>query len=461
MTADAVVRYRAGVLERLKAYAAHDCRNDRIECELTDAIGHTIKKRNPATPLSYVSAEKYILAAINWLRFDRVTSFRDHFRTVDVLLVDDITLRILYDHQLFSLQNAGGASRYHYELARYLGSVADARVELLLGLSGTVFPFRELASERTSVVQAESKKPPGPSRYILNEILGNGLSLLRGKLDIYHPTLYRRMPLVRSRKIVVTHHDCVYERFPELLRNPDRVIRAKRNSFAAADAVICVSESSRKDLVRFYGVDERKLHVIHHGLTRLGRDPAIADPFHSERPRPYVLYVGSRSPYKNFGGLLRAFAWCNLQEIFDLVAIGGGALRETERATARELGIEKVVQVYPVGSDALLAEAYANAELFVYPSLWEGFGFPPLEAMSLGCPVLVSNCSSLPEVCRDGATYFDPNDPGSLGRSLAEAVSLKSSDSPLIARGKEVAASYDWRRCGQQTLELYRACLGN
>jgi len=370
-------------------------------------------------------------------------------------------LRILYDHQLFSLQNAGGASRYHYELARYLGSVADARVELVLGFSGTAFPFKGLASERISVTQIESKKPPGASRYILNETLGNGLALLRGKFDIYHPTLYRRMPLVRSRRVVVTHHDCVHERFPELFRNPGRVMRAKRNSFAAADAVICVSESSRKDLVKFYGVDEKKLHVIHHGLSKLDRDPAVAERFHGERPRPYVLYVGSRASYKNFGSLLKAFARCKLQETFDLVAVGGGALREGEQVAAQELGIEKALHVYPVGDDALLAEAYAKAELFVYPSLWEGFGFPPLEAMSLGCPVLVSNCSSLPEVCRDGAAYFDPSDPDALARSLAESVSLKSSSSRVIARGKEIAAGYDWRRCGQLTLDLYRACLGN
>ena len=370
-------------------------------------------------------------------------------------------MQILYDHQLFSLQNGGGASRYHYELARHLGSIPDIRIELLLGFSGTVFAFRELASEHTSVIHLRSEKPPGASRYLVNELLGNGIAMVRGKVDIYHPTLYRVMPLVRSRKIVVTHHDCAHERFPELFRNADRVIRAKRELFAAADAVICVSESSRRDLLRFYKVEEKKLFVIYHGLSRLARDPAMAEQFRNSRSRPYVLYVGSRAPYKNFEGLVRAFARCQLQDAFDLVAIGGGALLAAETALARELKIDQALHVYPSASDALLAGAYANAELFVYPSLWEGFGFPPLEAMSLGCPALVSNCSSLPEVCRDGASYFDPNDPGSLARSLAEAISPKASNAPVIARGKEIAASFDWRRCGEQTLALYRACLEN
>ncbi len=133
----------------------------------------------------------------------------------------------------------------------------------------------------------------------------------------------------------------------------------------------------------------------------------MAGHFRSNRSRPYVLYVDSRAPYKNFSGLLRAFARCHLQDTFDLVAVGGGPLLAPELATTHELKIDQSLQVYPVVSDALLAEAYANAELLVYPSLWEGFGVPPLEAMSLGCPVLVSDCSSMPEICRDGASYFD------------------------------------------------------
>ena len=368
-------------------------------------------------------------------------------------------MRILYDHQVFSLQNAGGASRYYYELARYFAARADTRLDLVLGFSGTALPFRDLSSSSTRVTLLSTKLPPGLPRYVINELLGNAVAIFRGKFDIYHPTLYRSMPIVRSRKIVVTHHDCVHERFPDLFPNVDRIIRAKRKLFAAADAVICVSESSRRDLVRFYKVDEKKLCVVYHGLSRLQRDPVGAGQFRSGRSKPYVLYVGSRARYKNFEGLLRAFAQCHLQDTVDLVVVGGGPLRATELAAARELGIDRVLDVFPSASDAVLAEAYANAELFVYPSLCEGFGFPPLEAMSLGCPVLVSHSSSLPEVCRDGASYFDPADPDSLARALAGALSLKAANAPVIARGREIAAGFDWHCCGQQTYDVYRTCL--
>jgi glycosyltransferase involved in cell wall biosynthesis len=370
-------------------------------------------------------------------------------------------LRVLYDHQLFSLQNAGGALRYHYELARYLGKTPDVSVKLLLGFSNPVFPYQELSSDHVSVMQMKGINAPGLLRYAANELLGNGIEMISRKVDIYHPTLYRAMPLVRSRKIVVTHHDCIHERFPDLFRNAARVIRAKRNLYAAAHAVICGSESSRRDLLQFYNVDESKLCIIQFGLSKLVRDSAAAEHFRNNGSRPYVLYVGSRAPYKNFNALLRGFARCDLQDAFDLVAMGGGALLPSELATARDLKIDRSLQVYSVVSDALLAEAYASAELLVYPSLWEGFGVPPLEAMSLGCPVLVSNRSAMPEICRDGASYFDPNDPDSLAKSLPEALTLRASNAPVIARGREIAAGYDWQKCVDLTLGLYRTCLGN
>lgn len=351
--------------------------------------------------------------------------------------------------------------RYHYELARYLGRTGETSIKLLLGFSDPVFPFQELASDCVSVVQMKGMNAPAMSRYIVNEFVGNGIEMMSGKFDIYHPTLYRVMPLARARKIVVTHHDCTHERFPHFFRNANRVIRAKRDLYTAADVVICGSESSRRDLLQFYNVDERKVYLIHFGLSKLARDPHTAESFRRSRSRPYVLYVGSRVPYKNFGGLLTAFARCHLQDAFNLVLVGGGALVPSELASARDLKIDQSLQVHPIASDALLAEAYANAELLVYPSLWEGFGVPPLEAMSLGCPVLVSNCSSMPEICRDGASYFDVYDPDSLAKSLPEALMLKASNAPVIARGREIAAGYDWQKCGRLTLDLYRACLRN
>ena len=368
-------------------------------------------------------------------------------------------MRIFYDHQVFSLQDAGGISRYHYELTRYLSRITEVRTEIAMGFNASVLPFSGLRNERTTIHSWGTRLRPGMARYGCNEIVCSAIALRRGQVDIYHPTLYRRMPAVSARRVVVTHQDCGHEMFPHLFRNPARVIRSKRHLFAQADAIICASESSRRDLLKFYDVPERKTCVIYHGLTRLPRDAKVEEQFRRGIARPYVLYVGSRTQYKNFTGLLRAFAASHAADDFDLVAVGGGPINADELALAKELRIAQTLTVYPAPSDALLAEAYAHATLFVYPSLYEGFGLPPLEAMSLGCPALVSRCSSLPEVCQDGAFYFDPEDPDSLSNRLSEVLGDAVERARMVERAAAIARRYDWNTCGQRTWALYQACL--
>jgi len=375
-------------------------------------------------------------------------------------------MRILYDHQVFSLQNAGGASRYHYELMRALAESRDAcrdvpdrvRTEVWLGIHESAYPFAALASAHTRVVSCGPVLDRGKSRYVVNELFSNALAPFAGKMDIYHPTLYRRMPLVRARRLVVTHHDCAHERFPGLFASAAAIIAAKRRLYAEADAVICVSESSRQDLFHFYGAAPGKTRVIYHGLRPLAGSAAAAAELRSLAPGDYLMFVGSRAPYKNFNALLHAFQATALDTSTRLFVAGGGPLTNDERALAQELGIDRRLVVVPAITDALLAEAYASARLLVYPSRCEGFGFPPLEAMAAGCPALVSRTSSLPEICRDAAFYFDPDDPASLERALVEAATDEPARERARRRGAEVAAIYSWQKCAQETLALYREC---
>jgi glycosyltransferase involved in cell wall biosynthesis len=315
-------------------------------------------------------------------------------------------MRILYDHQVFSLQDAGGASRYHYELIRNLQASNELEIELLTGLNASVMPFAGLQRDRTRIFSRRTSLKPGMARYAANELFSSMLAPLRGRFDIYHPTLYRALPWVRGRRIVVTHHDCTHERFPQLFSNAASIIASKRKLFAQADAILCVSASSRSDLLHFYPVAEEKTHVVHHGFSPL---PAPPD---GERGQdaPFLLYVGSRTSYKNFSLLLQAFARSGLATHYRLLAVGGGAFSAEEQAGIHALGLSGSVTLIPKADEATLARAYRDATLFVYPSLYEGFGFPPLEAMSLDCPVLVNRTSSLPEVCGEAAFYFESSD---------------------------------------------------
>jgi glycosyltransferase involved in cell wall biosynthesis len=364
-------------------------------------------------------------------------------------------MRILYDHQVFSLQNAGGASRYHYELASQLSKMPSFAIDVYLGLNGSVFPFESLNAAGSRVLSWKTKMQPGLPRYVLNELVISAYAALGGCWDVYHPTLYRKMSFVRSRRLVVTHHDCTHERFPEMFSDGHRVISAKRRLYRSADAIICVSESSRTDLLQYYNVNRSKTRVVHHGVTQLVRDSELARSFLDRIRRSYVLYVGTRHSYKNFSLLVEAYCATGVAQEFDLVLIGGGPLNQEERNHIQRLGIGTQVVHFPSPNDAILAEAYARAQLFVYPSLYEGFGIPPLEAMSLGCPVLAARSSSIPEVCRDAAIYFEPAEPDSLEKVLPDA--LNACDlNKRITRGRELATTYTWQACAEKTLEVYK-----
>jgi glycosyltransferase involved in cell wall biosynthesis len=370
-------------------------------------------------------------------------------------------MRILYDHQVFSLQDAGGASRYHFELTRNLQGLGEIAMEILLGLNGSVMPFRSLQQVGTRVFGRRTAMKPGLSRYAINELLSAVVAPLRGRVDIYHPTLYRALPWVRRRHVVVTHHDCTHERFPHLFPNAASIVDSKRKLFAQADAILCVSASSQRDLLHFYDVPEDKTLVVHHGFAPLGPvndgfTPSGLNPGRVETSAPYLLYVGSRASYKNFGLLLEAFSRSGLAGSYRLLAAGGGAFTTQEQEQIASLQLTGSITLVPKADDATLAGAYRHAALFVYPSMYEGFGFPPLEAMSMGCPVLANRTSSLPEVCGDAVFYFDGSDKDELGQRLRSIVEDKQGVAHKRKLGEQQVKLYEWSRCAQRTLAVYR-----
>ena len=368
-------------------------------------------------------------------------------------------MRILYDHQVFSLQDVGGGTRYPYELLRHLATLPNVHADLFLGLYRSVYPFHELNSAGTHVIGLRAPLPPGLARYALNEAIESAASVVSGKYDIYHSTYFRFMPAVRRRAAVTTHHDVIYEELPHLFPDAARVIRFKTSLYARADRIICISEYSRQGLLRFYAVDPAKTCVVYHGPNRLPRSPEDAENLRRHARRKFVLYVGTRNFHKNFRVLLQAFHDSRLGDDYDLLTLGGGAFTEPELAAVRSLELEACVRCLPWVTDEFLAEAYAAAALFVYPSLAEGFGAPPLEAMALGSPTAVSRLTALPEICQDAPFYFDPHDVGSMSRALVAGVTEGPARERAITRGREVAAGYSWEKCSAETLAAYRACL--
>jgi glycosyltransferase involved in cell wall biosynthesis len=172
------------------------------------------------------------------------------------------------------------------------------------------------------------------------------------------------------------------------------------------------------------------------------------------------LYVGARGGYKNFERFVRAFALSQrLHQEFDLLCFGGGPLQTAERQMIADAGLgpDQVVQMG--GGDEILAALYQQAAALVYPSLYEGFGIPPLEAMAVGCPVICSNSSSLPEVVGDAAESFDPLDQEAMLAAMEAVLASPTQRSALVAAGRIRYQQFTWKKCARETEAIYRKLL--
>ena len=363
---------------------------------------------------------------------------------------------VIYDHQIFSVQEYGGISRYFYELAKRVNSsagfsasvVAPLHVNRYLDGGGVGVKGIRIPSLRRGVRALEA----------INHRIGSTLSKMY-RPDVFPEPYYPEdSSAPKDCPVVVTVHDMIPERLSEVFGKKDKTSVRKRAAVERADRVICVSESTRRDLMDLFNPDPKKIQTIHLGATRATPLDTGADSLKAHMiDRPFFLYVGMRGPYKNFDRVLRAYASRqSLRAEFDLIVFGYAAFWDEEIELMASLGLEHPRVRQTTGNDALLGHLYSRAVALIYPSLYEGFGIPPLEAMAYGCPVLCSNRSSIPEVVGDAGLYFDPESVDSMADAMERVAAVAEFREDLSARGRERAKLFSWDRCAAQTMELYR-----
>jgi glycosyltransferase involved in cell wall biosynthesis len=275
--------------------------------------------------------------------------------------------------------------------------------------------------------------------------------------DVLHETYFTSPESVWGRDVprVITVHDMIHEKFPDYFSSRDRTSVRKLQAVERADHIICVSNNTRNDLLEISGVPPTKVSVVHHGYERKSL-PQVSPGFSGQAP--YILYVGLRGGYKNFSGLLGAYAANSfLKGQFRLVCFGGGKFRRSELGYIKSLGLEPGCVDWVGGSDEELTAYYAHAAAFVYPSLYEGFGMPLLEAMDAGCPVVCSNTGSIPEVAEDAAEFFDPMSIESISLALQRVVSSDARSVQLRNNGYRRLADFSWESCAERTLAAYHS----
>lgn len=275
--------------------------------------------------------------------------------------------------------------------------------------------------------------------------------------DVVHNTFYLPRGL-EGRKIskrIVTVHDMIPELMPRTRRRLD-FLTLKQRYVEAADSVICVSEATKQDLLKAYGLIKAPIHVVHHGVSERFQPSAPRIEYFPDR---YVLFVGHRHQYKDATVLFKAFAaLASVDPDVALVCVGGVSLTKAERALLQELGILSRVHHHFL-ADALMPSAYANAEVFVFPSHFEGFGLPALEAMACGVPTILARATSLPEVAGEASIYFEPGAVDELMDSMVAVMSDAALRRTLIAAGLERSRHFTWQRAAALTAEVYQETL--
>lgn len=364
-----------------------------------------------------------------------------------------VTTRILYDHQIFQAQTYGGISRYFVELICGMAGKRDVEPSVFMGFFVNQYGL-EKSKDKFKYFWGLPRPRFRDSHLIFNRLNRLALPVFFGivRPTIYHQTYYAKgNPLFQGRR-VVTVYDMIHELFPQDFASIDDTSQRKRAAVTSATKIIAISHSTKSDLVKIFGVNPEKIQVIY--LANSLHAPAS-----DRRPldNAYFLFVGRREGYKNFVTALQALNQYLEQApaTTQLVAFGGGDFTAGETAEIAALGLTGKV-IYREGPDTVMATYYRHAAALIYPSLYEGFGIPPLEAMANHCPVITTHLSSIPEVVGEAALYFAPKNPAALAEAMKEVLRPETR-SALIRQGLIQEKKFTWDRCIEETYQLYKS----
>ena len=370
-------------------------------------------------------------------------------------------MRVLFDHQSFSGARFGGVARYFYDLMHNLKYHQEVEVKLSLLFSNNeylknadvkkVFPFSYFLGY-------------GPTNALFSHLnrANSAFQITRHNYDLFHPTYFNDyfMTFLGKTPYVITHHDTIPEKFSTQYAELDGFDKAyKKRVLDKAARIIAVSENTKNDLIDIFQVAPEKVAVIHHSTHFATYNPA--EDFDIVTPERYLLYVGNRDNYKNFDVFLRAIApILYKQPDLHLVCAGSHGFTEVEQKLFHETGVSQQVQHQEIQNDDALYRIYQKAIAFVYPSLYEGFGIPILEDFACGCPVALSDRSCFPEVGRNAALYFNPEDTENIAFEVEKLIDNAELRLNLVKKGYQRLKDFSPENTAKKTLEVYKSVLG-
>ncbi|MDJ0887822.1 MAG: glycosyltransferase family 1 protein [Desulfobacterales bacterium] len=385
-------------------------------------------------------------------------------------------LKVLYEPEIFLNKAYGGVARYFAELIHHYSSDSDIDATLPILFTDNHYLHR-FFKNRFFHFKSDLSHVDTESNKIYHTIIKRKFSkfakrikkqsnhyihkaaFTRRNFDLCHFTYYNRGVLdqIRDTPVVITIYDMIYELFPENFKFDREFASNKAAMINRADKIIAISHNTKKDLMRLFNVNSSKIDVIYLGCSL--STPKIQKKGTLALPDNFILYVGKRRGYKNFDKFLNAAATLLRQrQSIHLVCAGGRVFQPEELELFHSLGINhKIHQIFPTDSE--LAELYTRANFFVFPSRYEGFGLPLVEAFSCHCPVACSNTGSFPEIARDGALFFDPEDEQSIQDAMIELLDNPSLKSRLIQNGLSRMKTFTWANTADETKATYKSII--
>lgn len=341
-----------------------------------------------------------------------------------------------------------GIGRYTYENARELSRTGSYRIDYFYGYVSDQLMTPAKAQGRKSLRAWIVKNPLVKS--IIRSLMFRFAGIISPRYDLYWQPNFIPNHSIKAEKIVATVHDFSWEIYPEF--QPSERVKYFRKYFYASiqqcDHIITGSHFTKREIIERVGIAPEKVTVIYHGIDHTVFYPRQDD---KKPAQKYILAVGSIEPRKNLKNLLSAYAKLdrNFRDEYHLILVGAPGWNNQDIVDEIK-SLSQWVNYTGYVSDDELAELYAHASLFIYPSIYEGFGIPPLEAMACGTPVIVSNASTLPEVCADAAYYIDPLDVKSITQGMVKVLGDAALQKELTAQGLIRAKEFHWEKSSRE-----------
>lgn len=358
-------------------------------------------------------------------------------------------MKVLFDHQLFSYQRYGGASKYFAEL---LANMPRDCWETTTVFSNNQYVKDLELFETKHLFPNKHFRGQGRLMHELNKPHSKRI-LRQQNFDVFHQTHFETYCLkaLKDKPMVTTFHDI---NFSNINSNP-KIVHYQEISLKRANKIIAISENTKKDLLSVFNIPEEKVTVIYHGIERTDLTQLKKERVFEFK---YILYVGVRCANKNWDNFIKAFAlFAQKVKDINLVCTGKG-FNQFEKDNLVSLGIYNRV-VNCSATEEQMKRLYRDCEFYIFPSIYEGFGMPLLEAMDCHAPITCANASCFPEIARDAALYFDPNSVDDMVAAMQKLLNDLTLRNELVNKGNSRVQDFSWKKCADMHMEVYRSLI--